>query len=71
MTYVPKTTFAIVEIAHPELHDVHAACADCLALAESAAVLARATGSVGAQYASNGGHYATVHRVIGDLVVLD
>jgi len=63
------STFAITKIAHPGLRGYSVDCDDCLALGEEAAIMARASGSVGATYnvTSPGGlvHSATVARVIG------
>lgn len=62
-------TFGITAIAHPALRDVREACEDCLTLGHDAAVMARATGSVGATY-GQGDHSATVARIL-DTVTLD
>jgi hypothetical protein len=55
--------FAVVAIEHPGLRDVREDCAECLACAESAAIVARVTGSRGSTY-DDRGHSATVKRAI-------
>lgn len=57
------TTWAVTQIAHPELRDVRPNCQDCLALTSSAIITARATGSRGATHEQDG-HSVTVARAI-------
>lgn len=58
----PVTTWALTEIAHPEVRDFRPACQGCLRLAQSAITTAWVTGSVGATHIE-GEHSAKVARV--------
>lgn len=58
----PITTWAVTEIAHPEVRDFRPVCEECLACADGAITLAGATGSVGSTE-TRGEHFAKVARV--------
>ena len=66
------STWVVTKIMHPGLRDVRPDCTDCLALAESAAIHARVTGSTGATFGeSRNGveHSVTVARAIAVLTL--